>query len=232
MSDDEKKSLKDIQDIILELESDLTFEIVGKEISAISKLPFKVIALVHALHHRAMDLAKSSYEQYEQKSFLSSAILIRSLMETVALVFLLYKKLHQVNEEKKIGEIDEFLMNSTFGGRTEDSTLTSPNILTAMDHTNKKYDKFRQMYDSLSEFVHPNWFGTSGLYSKLDDDEIGAMKGKVSFGKNVNSEAPKFILAPYFTALVVLRITFSDLAKNFDEFIKIAEDDIKNQNHT
>src|SRR5690625_7890922 len=109
-------------------------------------------------------------------------------METVALVFLLYKKLHQVNEEKKIGEIDEFLMNSTFGGRTEDSTLTSPNILTAIDHTNKKYDKFRQMYDSLSEFVHPNWFGTLGLYSILDDDVIGSMNGYVSIGLYMMSE--------------------------------------------
>lgn len=229
MSVDEKKSLKGIQNIISELESDLTFEIVGKEISAISKLPFKVIALIHALHHRAMDLAKSSYEQYENKSFLSSAILIRSLMETVALVFLLQKKLNRVTEENNMGEIDDFLMNSTFGGRSEDSSLTSPNILTAIDHTDKKYEKFRQMYDTLSEFVHPNWSGTSGLYSKLDDDEVSAMKGKVSFGKNVNSDAPNFILAPFFSALVVLQLTFSEFAKNFDAFIKIAEDDIRTQ---
>jgi len=122
-----------------------------------------------------------------------------------------------------LGEIDEFLMKGTFGGRTDDALRKSPNILTAIDHTAKEHKKYRKLYDELSEFVHPNWFGTAGLYSKNDFEN----EGKVRFGKNISSSNPKFILAHFFTGLVVLRITFSDFKKIFDDFIKVAEDDIK-----
>lgn len=220
MSLNEKLFLENLEQNIADLTDSLTTEIDGKKISGISKLPFKVVALAFSLHHRAVDLAENSLRLFKGDNYLASAILIRSLMETTSLVFLTQKKINEVVESKELGEIDDFLMKGLFGGRTEDAPLTSANILTAIDHTDKKYDKYREMYDELSEFAHPNWHGASGLYSKSDFD------GKVQFGKNINPRSPKFILAPFLTATTVLLLTFSDFSKNFNEFIKISEDDI------
>lgn len=225
MSIDEKKNLKDIEESISALEKSLTYEIVGKEISSITKLPFKVISLVHSLHHRAIDLAKNSYQLYINEDYLASAILIRSLMETTALTYLVKKRVLQTVESENIDHIDDFIMNSSFGGKTEDSPLTCPHIMKAVNHTNKKYEKYREMYAWLSEFVHPNWMGTTGLYSKINEFD-GVFEGKVSFGKNINSKKPKYILAPFMTGLIILQITFSDFSKAIDNFIRIAEDEI------
>lgn len=217
---DEKLFLEKLEENIADLKDSLTTEIDGKKISGVSKVPFKVVALAFSLHHRAVDLAEKSLSLFKGDNYLASAILIRSLMETTSLVFLTQQKINSAVVSKKLGEIDDFLMKGIFGGRTEDAPLTSTNILTAIDHTDKKYDKYKEMYDELSEFAHPNWHGVSGLYSKNEFD------GKVRFGKNINPKPPKYILAPFLTTTTVLLITFSDLSKNFDKFIKLTEDDI------
>lgn len=217
---DEDFILEKIEENINELENSLTFEIDGKRISNISKLPYKVVILTFSLHHRAVDIAKNSYSLYKDENYLSSAILTRSLMETSSLIFVAQKKVKQAVNSGKIGAIDDFLMRSIFGSKMEDDHIKSYNALTAIDHTDKEHEKYREMYDRLSEFVHPNWHGASGLYSKNE------FNGKVKFGLNVDENTIMTILLPFLTTTTVLLLAFSYLSETFDDFIKLAEKDI------
>lgn len=213
-------ALEELKKSITELDNLLVSEIEGKKISNISKLPFKVVSLIFSLHHRAVDLAKNSLSLFLDKHYLSAAILIRSLMETTSLVFLAQKKINQVVESNDVGDLDDFLMKGIFGSRIAGDELKSVNILTAIDHTDKIHDKYRDMYDELSEFAHPNWLGVGSIYSK------NLFNGKVQFGKNIDISKPDRILLTFLTTTAVLLISFNDLSKNFDEFVKIAELDI------
>ncbi len=214
---DENHAIEELKKFISELESDLPSEIDGKKVSKKSKLPFKLLTLVYSLRHRIIDLSKKSLSLFKDDDYLPSAILIRSIMESASLVFLTQKKIKKVVETKELREIDDFLMKGIFGGRFEDLPVKSTNILTAIDHTDKEYDNYRKMYDEMSEFVHPNWHGTFGLYCEIQSN------GKISLGKNVNQTPPKFILNSLFVAITVLLTTFGNLSEDFNEFIRIAE---------
>lgn len=214
--------LKEVEKSIAELSDLLITEIDGKSISPISKLLYKVVSLVYSLHHRAVDLSKNGLSLYLDKHYLSAAILIRSLMETTSLVFYVQKKVNQVVESKNIGDIDDFLMKGIFGSRITDDEYKSINILTAIDYTAKTFNMFRNMYDELCEYAHPNWLGVSSIYSK------NHLNGIVHFGKNINLNDESRNLLAFITSNAVLLISLKDLFKNFDAFVKITEFDINN----
>jgi hypothetical protein len=48
-------------------------------------------------------------------------------------------------------------------------TLSARSILTQVDKMNKKYPQFRQAYDHLSDFVHPNALGAVVHFTSIDD---------------------------------------------------------------
>ena len=60
------------------------------------------------------------------------------------------------------------------GQRLEPETElpVSINILTIIDHADKKIPKLRKNYDRLSEFAHPNWSGALGAYGSRDEDTL------------------------------------------------------------
>jgi hypothetical protein len=145
-------------------------------------------------------------------------------METTSLVFVTQKKIKQAVESGRIGKIDDFLMRTIFGSKIEDDPIKSYNVLTAIDHTDKKHEVYRDMYNELSEFVHPNWLGTSGIFSK------NKFNGKVKFGLRVDRDTTKRILLPFLTTTTIFLLTLQDLSNTFDEFIELAEKEITGLN--
>ncbi|MDR9407558.1 MAG: hypothetical protein RI573_01835 [Balneolaceae bacterium] len=137
---------------------------------------------------------------------------------------MIQKKINKVVESNDVGDIDEFLMKGIFGSRVAGDELKSLNILTAIDHTDKSHGRYRDMYNELSEFAHPNWLGVGSIYSK------NKFNGKVEFGKNIDISDTDRILLPFLTATAVLLVAFKDLSENFDEFVKLAELDITKSN--
>ena len=84
----------------------------------------------------------------------------------------------------------------------------------------KTIEGFRKQCDSLSEFAHPNYSGTTGLYSKNDTEKI-----LTDFGSEVrNTDPPRHIgVINLSVALMIFEHTYNKLSDRMQEFIALCE---------
>jgi hypothetical protein len=80
--------------------------------------------------------------------------------------------------------------------------LESYNILTAIDHTDKAFTGYRNAYNTLSEFAHPNWPGLLGAYSKLNRKKI-----HLELGKDIGN-IPLLVALPLLVGALTLFIYY------------------------
>src|SRR5437763_472139 len=87
-----------------------------------------------------------------------------------------------------VGDIDDFLMKLSLGSRADNGIMPQAiSVLTFVDRVEKDCEGFRQQYDRLSEFAHPNRAGTALLYSKPDPPSLWT-----DFGSNIRGiDGPK-----------------------------------------
>jgi hypothetical protein len=81
-----------------------------------------------------------------------------------------------------VGDIDTYLMKLLMGSRNNPDLPESINVMTFVDHVEKSLKGFRDQYDRLSEFAHPNWAGTSLLYARNDTENR-----RTDFGQNIRA---------------------------------------------
>lgn len=174
----EKKKILKAKQLSKQLASNLPKKIKAASLSLSSKLPFKAVSLREVLIHRIAELSEVAVELFELKKIVPAIIMTRAVFETTAVLYWLYKSIKQVCATKELGNIDEFFMKSLFGSKDEERLPESYNILTAINHTDKDSQGYRNAYNSLSEFAHPNWSGLSGAYSKLNREKIILELGK------------------------------------------------------
>ncbi len=165
------KMLSDARKLTAEITASLPKHIHAADLGTPSKIPFKAVSLQGALIHRVADLSDVACNLYEQNRTVPAIIMVRAVMETLAMLYALYVKVNGVVTSRELGEIDDFLMRGIFGWRDKDMRAQPLNILNAVDAVDKKFKGFRRLYDDLSEFVHPNWSGTSGAYGNMIKDK-------------------------------------------------------------
>jgi len=163
----------------VQINTNLPDKIEAVALSNISKLPFKALSLRETLIHRIADLSDAAISLYKSSKIVPAIIMIRSVFETSAVLFWLFKKLKHVSETSDLDDINDFLNKHLFGGRDENAPVESYNILTAIDHTDKEFENYRIAYDDLSEFAHPNWSGLIGAYSDAYKNKYVLNLGKV-----------------------------------------------------
>ncbi|MGI4789549.1 MAG: hypothetical protein ACRYFS_11940 [Janthinobacterium lividum] len=193
-------------------------------ISRISKLPFKAVAIRELLLHRGSELASIACELYERQSGVSAYILTRSFLETTAILYWLYQRVEEVTKTGIVGEIDEFLVKMLMGTRNPDLPVISYNILTAVDRVARTFTPFREMYDDLSEYVHPNWYGTQAAYGKLD-----AENEWLDLGAGVSDWPTEIGLGYLLSSLQIFELYYNSLADLFPIFAEICDKDIDNR---
>jgi hypothetical protein len=135
------------------------------------KAPFRSITLRECVFWRIQDLLAQAHILYGGNHILGSRILIRSAMETLAV--LIY--LNQLTEKVLSGQLGfhEFSKKTgklLLGSRDGTTKHDSINIMTMLGHCDKRYPGILQMYATLSESAHPNWEGICYGYSKIDHD--------------------------------------------------------------
>jgi len=141
-----------------------------------SKIPFKALSLRELLFHRASALASPAVDLLEVGNIVSAALLTRALMETVAMMVELQRKLDNFLENTNAEEFDKFLMKCLFANRYEvdgikDEYYTA-SVLTPVDRLDKIINGFRATYDTLSEYAHPNYSGVHGSFGTIDHDNF------------------------------------------------------------
>ena len=145
------------------------------------KIPSKLVAVEGTLSWRAHDFAALACDLFERKRIVPGAVIARSLMETTALFYLVYKKTVQALDQRSLTHLDAFLIRCMSGNRLAKGEPESPNILMAIQAIDKEpgCEKYADFYASLSEFAHPNALGSFHAYSSFDDESRA-----IWFGRN------------------------------------------------
>jgi hypothetical protein len=101
------------------LRESLPGRVVGPELSARSKVPFKAVSCRAVLGWRALELSEATLDSLTVAAgrVLSSAVLTRAAIETVAGVWCLSRRLHRAVAENSLGNIDERLMRLLVGSK-------------------------------------------------------------------------------------------------------------------
>jgi hypothetical protein len=195
LSDSEKLDVAKAQ--AAAIRASLPKEIRMGSFSLNSKLPWKAMSFRELLLHRFSDFIEATILLYETDHLLPAFVLTRAVIETSASMYFLLVKVREFQKYRDIHAFDDFLMKGLMGSKI-DFDLKPYNILTAVDHLDKRYNGVREAYDRLSEFTHPNYSGVTGSYSSSKPKEFVTYLGRDVI------EVPKdFGLIPFLVSLAV-----------------------------
>jgi hypothetical protein len=185
-----------------------------------SKIPFKADAFRKTLIWRATQLGHCALENYRREWIAAAVLLTRATVETTAALWYLRKKVSAVIESNALGDIDADLMRLQFGNKQWDELPSAINVLTFVDTVDKDIDGFRKQYDALSEVAHPNYGGTTGLFSIMDREKI-----LVTFGDNPQYAFNTKLsgMANLSTALLVFEHCYRKMGELMPAFVALCE---------
>jgi hypothetical protein len=204
------------------LRESLPGRVVGPELSARSKVPFKAVSCRAVLGWRALELSEATLDSLAAGRVLSSAVLTRAAIETVAGVWYLSRRLHRAVAENSLGNIDERLMRLLVGSKINSEMRNPVHINDFIACAEQEVPGFEAHYNRLSEFAHPNWAGTMYLFSQPEPEER-AMR----FGPNVRGfdSATIQCLTGLSGALLMLRAAYDEITAVIPQFAAICESD-------
>lgn len=170
--------LKEAKALVQQMTDSLPKVVDPASISLSAKIPFKVIVYRETLIWRTEELARCACDLYQREDIGAAIVLTRAVTENAAAVWYLMQLIRGVNGTPHGKGLDERIMKLVMGSRSIDEMPDALNVQTMLKKAEKSFPGILSTYDSLSEFAHPNWSGTSGLYSKNDPDEILTHLGK------------------------------------------------------
>lgn len=205
LSDDERLALA--RKIAAEIGVSLPKELYAGSFTLNSKLPYKACSFREVLIHRVSDLADASIELLVAGNLVPAFVMVRSVVETTAMMYWLHEKSKGFLERRDENAFDEFLMKGMLGSKDGTTGHSSYNILTAVDHLDKEFDGIRGMYERLCEFTHPNWSGVMGAYSVIEKEKF-----LLHLGKQHRKPPLAFGLAPLIASLAIFRDYYNSTA--------------------
>ncbi len=133
------------------------------------KETYRSLVLRETVFWRTHDLLTQAHLLFQAKHILGSRILIRSALESTAM--LIY--LNQLTAQLLSGSADfETFESKTrkllLGSRDGSTKHDSMNIVTVLEHCERKYEGLTNVYAALSECAHPNYEGVCFGYSDVD----------------------------------------------------------------
>lgn len=205
LSDDQRLALA--RKIAAEIGVSLPKELYAKSFTLNSKLPYKACSFREVLIHRVSDLADASIELLVAGNLVPAFVMVRSVVETTAMMYWLHEKSKEFLEKRDENAFDEFLMKGMLGSKDGTTGHASYNILTAVDRLNKEFDGIRGMYERLCEFTHPNWLGVMGAYSVIEKEKF-----LLHLGKHHRKPPLAFGLAPLIASLAIFKDYYNSTA--------------------
>ena len=136
------------------------------------KAPYRMAVLRETLMWRMEDLARQSVLPADNGHILGARILLRSAIETLALLIYTNQKMKAVLAGTfsffALDEVTKQLLLGSKNGVTEQQAV---NILTVLGHAEKDHEGLVEMHQHLSENAHPNYDGVTLGYSSTNPRE-------------------------------------------------------------
>ena len=109
----------------------------------------------------------------ENQHFLGARILLRSAIETLAILIFLNQRTKSVaSRDYSFFEFDELTMQLLMGSRNGGTNQEAINILTVLTKADKQYPGILSMHQRLSESAHPNFDGLLYTYSESNPEKL------------------------------------------------------------
>lgn len=133
------------------------------------KATYRSLVLRETSFWRTNDLLTQAHLLFESHHILGSRILIRSALESVATLIYLNQLTAQLLEGALAFQSFEDKTSRLLLGSKDGSTKhSSINIITVLEHCEKRYKGLTEVYTTLSECAHPNYEGVCFGYSDVD----------------------------------------------------------------
>lgn len=133
------------------------------------KAPFRSLALREGVAWRTQDLLAQSLLLYESRNVLGARILLRSAIETVAVLIYMNQLTRKVLDGTlNFHEYSTKTSTLLLGSRDKSTDHVAINIITVLQKCNSRYPGIEELYAALSESAHPNYEGVCIGYSKID----------------------------------------------------------------
>lgn len=172
---------KDDVDLTMDKSKIIEEHLLRNKISPLdSGIEYKVLHQIdcvrEALVYRYFELLNSSYELYKCEKFISGLCLSRSALETLSVLLFINIKLKKFTNGKDVKALIYFVERLMFGYSRKNTNksfkMKSINIMDCINEADNKIDNFRSLYDTLSEYSHPNYLGSTEAYSQLSSIDM------------------------------------------------------------
>lgn len=167
--------------------------------------PFRCVLVREALLHRMLALGNGVVLLASHGQPVGARILLRTALEATALLEYTRQRIDALVK----GHIDwdafgELTTRFVIGSRIT-GDVAPIHVLKAVEDANKTYDGLLELYNTLSETVHPNYDGLVGSYVRIDHEEHVAYLGDFAqerFGR---------LLVPYAGyVFIAFQCTYND----------------------
>ena len=136
------------------------------------KAPYRAAVLRECVSWRFVDLLKQAHSLYNTENTLGSRILVRSAMETLALLIYQNQQIERViSNDLNFHSFCATTIRLILGSRNGTTEHESIHILKVLRKCDKKYPSLMHLYETLSESAHPNYEGMLSGYSHLEYDD-------------------------------------------------------------
>jgi hypothetical protein len=223
----------------------------AKEAVVLTLVVYRFLIYIQISSWRMLDISKAILKMWEDKNIASAFILLRSLYETVSVIFYTNMKLEGLIKAGEFKPIHNLIINLTYGTRIQDKieedvkihlkrikqgigdykdeaeireVFTAKSVLTAIDKIVKVEPEHRNDYDHLSEYTHPNFDAMMGLYGKFKEDELTLT---ISNEKGLSEVNFQNFFSRFNTCIYMFMEAYNAILNKFNDITTIAIEDLK-----
>lgn len=136
------------------------------------KAPFRSLVLRETAFWRVHDLLVQSSTLQKMRMTLGSRILLRSAIETTAiLIYLNHLTRRVLDGTENFHDFSDKTSRLLLGSKNRSTELEAVNLLTVLKHAEKRYPGITEIFEDLSETAHPNYEGMGFGYSRVDHEQ-------------------------------------------------------------
>ncbi len=203
----DESQIEDVRSKLAGCRADLVDSLHFPDVEWPVRFVYNVAKAHECLQRRIVELADGALACAQAGLAVSAVVLARSCVETTAAIHFLARLADQASNGDDMSAIQGNLRRISFGGKdARVGDVEAINVLTMIKHGAKKLgDVFQKVYDESSEYAHPNYLGTMGIYSAINGDSV-------TFGSQRISETLQLAILGLGASLELARIERKYLA--------------------
>jgi len=192
----------------------------------IPKITFMLEQYIQLSLHRIYDLAEETCLAWNRETPSAAFLLCRAAIENIAALYTLELRLSELVNKRELAEIYNTIVERIFWSRSVDRLPRATSILTLIKKVDRDHTGFQNVYDTLSEFCHPNYSAMLGVYGKPNKKKVSVDLDKAI---GVNEKTFVLVFNALLPALNILLTSLSKLESLYPDLSAMSDDDLKKQ---